>query len=49
MLVAQVRADSETVGNTAEQVDLPVLASLLQGLLRLVTELGSEDGIDFYY
>lgn len=45
---AQISADSEAVGDTAVQVDLPGLASLDEGLLRLVTELGGEDVVDFY-
>lgn len=34
------------MGDTAEQVDLPGLASLDQSLLGLVAELGGEDGVD---
>lgn len=44
---AQVSANSEAVGDTAVQVDLPRLASLDEGLLRFVTELGGEDVVDF--
>lgn len=44
---AQVSANSEAVGDTAVQVDLPGLASLDEGLLRFVTELGGEDVVDF--
>lgn len=49
MLVAQVGADSEAVRHTAEQVDLPGLASLDQGLLGLVAELGGEDLVDLCF
>lgn len=45
--VAQVGANGESVGNTAVEVDLPGLAGLAQGFLRLVTELGGEDLVDF--
>lgn len=44
--VAQISAHSEAVAHAAEQVDLPRLGSLDEGLLRLVTELGGEDLID---
>jgi hypothetical protein len=44
--VAQIGAHSEAVTDTAEQVDLPWLASLDEGLLGLVTKLGSEDRVD---
>lgn len=44
--VAQISADSEAMVDTTEQVDLPLLASLGQGLLGLVTELGSEGRVD---
>lgn len=44
--VAQVGADGEAVRNTAEQVDLPGLAGLDQGVLGLVAELGGEDLVD---
>jgi hypothetical protein len=44
--VLQIGANAETVGDTAEQVDLPGLASLDEGLLRLVAELGGEDRVD---
>ena len=46
--VLGVTADSEAVDNTAEQVDLPLLAGLGQGLLGLVAELGCEGGVDLY-
>jgi hypothetical protein len=44
--VAQIGAHSEAMTDTAEQVDLPRLASLDEGLLGLVTKLGSEDRVD---
>jgi hypothetical protein len=44
--VAQISAHSEAVAHAAEQVDLPRLPSLDEGLLRLVTELGGEDLVD---
>lgn len=44
--VAQISADSEAVLDTAEQVNLPLLTSLGQGLLGLVAELGSEGRVD---
>lgn len=46
VLVAKVGTNSETVGDAAEQVDLPGLTSLDQGALGLVTKLGGEDGVD---
>ena len=46
--LADVGADSETVGDTAEQVDLPGLASLDEGVLGLVAELGGEDLVDLF-
>lgn len=46
VLDAQVRTHGESVGDAAEEVDLPWLAGLLQGLLRLVAELGGEDRVD---
>jgi CRISPR/Cas system endoribonuclease Cas6 (RAMP superfamily) len=49
VLVAQIGTDSETMRNTAEQVDLPRLAGLFQSLLGFMAELGSEDIVDFYY
>lgn len=47
-LVTQVTTDSEAVGDTAEQVDLPRLASLDQSLLRLVTKLSGEDRVGLW-
>jgi hypothetical protein len=35
------------VGDTAEQVDLPGVAGLDEGVLGLVAELGGEDGVGF--
>lgn len=46
VLVAHVAADSEAVGDTAEEVDLPGLAGLDQDILGLVTELSGEDLVD---
>lgn len=46
--VAQIGTDGETVSDTAVEVDLPGLAGLDEGVLGLVTELGSEDLVDFY-
>lgn len=36
------------MSDTAVEVDLPGLAGLDEGVLRLVTELGGEDLVDFY-
>jgi hypothetical protein len=47
VLVAQIRTNGETVGDATVQVQLPVLSSLDQDLLRLVTESGCEDVINF--
>lgn len=47
-LVAQVGTDGESVGDATVEVDLPGLASLDQGSLGLVAELGGEDIVDFY-
>lgn len=44
--VAQIGAHSETVADTAEQVDLPRQSSLDENILRLMTKLGSEDRVD---
>lgn len=46
--LAQVGADGETVGDAAEQVDLPRLAGLDEDTLRLVAQLSGEDLVDFY-
>lgn len=45
--VAQVSADSEAVRDAAVEGDLPGLASLDEGVLGLMTELGGEDLVDF--
>jgi hypothetical protein len=44
-LNVQITADGEAVGDAAEEVDLPGVTGLDQGVLRLVAELGGEDGI----
>lgn len=36
------------MGHTAEQVDLPGVSSLNEGVLGFVAELGGEDGVDFW-
>lgn len=48
VLVAQVGAHGESVGDAAEEVDLPGLGGLDQDALGLVAELGGEDLVDFY-
>lgn len=45
--VVGVAADSESVSNTTEQVDLPGLANLDQSGLRVVAELRRVDGVGF--
>jgi hypothetical protein len=47
VLVAQVGTDSEAVGDTAVQVDLPGISGLDQDLLGLMAEGGCEDVVDF--
>lgn len=44
--VVKVSAHSKAVADTAEEVDLPRLSGLDEGILGLVAELGGEDGID---
>lgn len=44
--VAQVGADSETVRDTAVQVNLPGLTGLDQGVFGLVTKLSGEYVVD---
>lgn len=46
-LNVQVAPDGEAVRHTAEQVDLPGVAGLDEGVLGLVAELGGEDGVGF--
>jgi hypothetical protein len=48
VLVAQVGTDSEAVGDTAVQVDLPRISGLDQDLLGLMAEGGCEDVVDFF-
>jgi hypothetical protein len=48
VLVAQVGTDSEAVGDTAVQVDLPGVSGLDQDLLGLVAERCCEDVVDFF-
>ena len=43
-----IAANCKTVGHTAEQVDLPGVSSLNEGVLGFVAELGGEDGVDFW-
>ena len=45
--VVQVTADSETVLDAAEEVDLPGLARLDEDAFGLVTQLGGEDVVGF--
>lgn len=47
VLVAQIRTNSEAVGDTAVQGDLPVLAGLDEDVLGLVAEFRCEDLVDF--
>lgn len=47
VLVAQVSTDSKPVRNAAEKRDLPWLAGLDEGTLRLMAELGGEDLVVF--
>lgn len=42
-LDVQITADSEAVGHTAEEVDLPGVAGLDEGVFGFVAELGGED------
>lgn len=44
-LHVQITADGEAVGDAAEEVDLPGVTGLDQGVLGLVAELGGEDGV----
>lgn len=45
--VAQVSTDSEAMRDSAVEGNLPGLASLDEGVLGFVTELGGEDLVDF--
>ena len=47
MRVAQVSTDSEAMRDSAVEGNLPGLASLDEGVLGFVTELGGEDLVDF--
>ena len=47
-LVTQIGADGESVRDTTMEANMPRLTSLIENILRLVSELGGEDLIDFY-
>lgn len=43
-----IAANCKAVGHAAEQVDLPWVTGLNEGVLGFMTELGGEDGVDFW-